>query len=76
MVDVGEGGIMANNPTKDEVNDIISRVLKEIEVITEIVSKENFSLDDNNYDLKLHYRIMTECISMLREMLIQDYKFF
>ena len=58
--------------TKEEIETMVQRTLIELEMITKIVSTEEFDLSNKNYDLKFHYRVLNECISMLREMLLND----
>ena len=58
--------------TKDEISIMINRTLVELEVITKLVNKEDFSFSNSNYDLKFHYRVLNECIKMLREMLLGE----
>ena len=56
--------------TKEEIETMIKRTLVELEMITKIISTEDFDLSNKNYDLKFHYRVMTDCVNMLRGMLI------
>ena len=65
---------MVEEATKEEIETIVQRTLIELEMITKIVSTEGFNISNKNYDLKFHYRVMGECISMLREMLLGEYK--
>ena len=58
--------------TKEEVGIMVNRTLVELEVITKLVNEEGFDFKNSNYDLKFHYRVLNECISMLREMLLND----
>ena len=58
--------------TKQEIETMVQRTLIELEMITKIVSTEGFDISNKNYDLKFHYRVLNECISMLREMLLND----
>ena len=60
--------------TKEEISIMVNRTLVELEVITKLVNQEDFDLSNKNYDLKFHYRVLNECISMLREMLLGEYK--
>ena len=60
--------------TKEEISIMVNRTLVELEVITKLVNQEDFDFKNSNYDLKFHYRVMGECISMLREMLLGEYE--
>ncbi|SVD21213.1 uncharacterized protein METZ01_LOCUS374067 [marine metagenome] len=51
---------------------MITRTNNELNNITAIVSTEGFDITSKNYDLKFHYRVLNECISMLREMLLNE----
>mgnify|MGYP001168899342 FL=1 len=59
--------------TKEEISIMVNRTLVELEVITTLVNQEDFDFKNSNYDLKFHYRVMGECITMLREMLLGEY---
>ena len=58
--------------TKEEISIMVNRTLVELEVITKLVNQEGFDFKNSNYDLKFHYRVLNECISMLREMLLNE----
>ena len=55
---------------KKEVEKMITRTNNELNNITAIVSREGFDISSKNYDLRFHYRVMTDCVNMLRGMLI------
>ena len=57
---------------KKEVEKMITRTNNELNNITAIVSREGFDITSKNYDLKFHYRVLNECISILREMLLNE----
>ena len=57
---------------KKEVEKMITRTNNELNNITAIVSREGFDISSKNYDLRFHYRVLNECISMLREMLLKE----
>ena len=57
---------------KKEVEKMITRTNNELNNITAIVSREGFDISSKNYDLRFHYRVLNECISMLREMLLNE----
>ena len=57
---------------KKEIEKMITRTNNELNNITAIVSREGFDITNKNYDLKFHYRVLNECISMLREMLLNE----
>jgi len=57
---------------KKEIKKMIVRTNNELNNITAIVSREGFDRTNKDYDLKFHYRVLNECISMLREMLLNE----
>ena len=57
---------------KKEIEKMITRTNNELNNITAIVSREGFDISSKNYDLRFHYRVLNECISMLREMLLNE----
>jgi hypothetical protein len=57
---------------KKEIEKMITRTNNELSNIKAIVSTEGFDTSNKNYDLKFHYRVLNECISMLREMLLNE----
>ena len=57
---------------KKEIDKMLTRTNNELNNITAIVSREGFDITSKNYDLKFHYRVLNECISMLREMLLNE----
>ena len=67
MIEVEETGA-----TKEEIHVMMNRTLIELDIIAKLVDAEDFDLSNKNYDLKFHYRVLNECILMLREMLLND----
>ena len=57
---------------KKEIDKMLTRTNNELNNITAIVSREGFDITSKNYDLKFHYRVLNECISKLREMLLNE----
>ena len=57
---------------KKEIEKMITLTNNELNNITAIISREGFDITSKNYDLKFHYRVLNECISMLREMLLNE----
>ena len=57
---------------KKEIEKMVTRTNNELNNITAIVSREGFDISSKNYDLRFHYRVLNECISMLREMLLNE----
>ena len=57
---------------KKEIEKMVTRTNNELNNITAIVSREGFDITSKNYDLKFHYRVLNECISILREMLLNE----
>ena len=57
---------------KKEIDKMLTRTNNELNNITAIVSREGFDISSKNYDLRFHYRVLNECISMLREMLLNE----
>ena len=57
---------------KKEIEKMVTRTNNELNNITAIVSREGFDISSKNYDIRFHYRVLNECISMLREMLLNE----
>ena len=55
-----------------EIEKMVTRTNNELNNITAIVSTKGFDITSKNYDLKFHYRVLNECISILREMLLNE----
>ena len=60
------------------LDEILEKVREEVKSIKILIGKPNFDIDSGNYRLKLHFKIIKECVEIM-EQIIKDkgiYRFY
>ena len=58
--------------TKEDFNKMVDRMKDQTNLISAIYSDPSFNIEESNYDLQFHFRVLLECVYMLQSMLKVD----